>query len=257
MRVFSDSKDHHYFTEYIDIMTDKLFKILIITGIILFTPLMTAFSFDRTSISIHIAVSELEKAEAPQFIDNHILFTYFKRDDYIRRVAIAFDLDGYKQIFPFMKNENNVFFLVKAIPEKTRILNYRLIVDGVWISDPENSYSVYTPENIKISQLKIPENYMDTASTPIIEDNGNVKFVFRDKTNKNVYLSGNFNNWDPFMLKLKEDERDPGTYEISLRMSPGKHFYTFISDGVTVRDPNNPHKVTDSRGNPISYIEIN
>ncbi len=257
MRVFSDPKDHQYFTEYIYIMTDKLLQILLIPVILLFMPLNAAFSFDGSNISLHIAISELEKASAPQFIDNHILFTYFTENKYVRLVAVAFDQDGYKQIYPFMKNENDVFFLVKNIPEKTGVLNYRLIVDGVWTDDPENPMTIYTPENLRISQIKIPESYSEDEESPIIDSNGNVKFVYRDLSNKNIYLSGNFNNWDPFMLKLKEDEREPGTYVISLRMSPGKHYYTFISDGVTVRDPNNPHKVYDSRGNPVSYIEIN
>ena len=59
------------------------------------------------------------------------------------------------------------------------------------------------------------------------------------------------------MLKMKEDAEDPGIYTISLRVAPGKHFYTFVSDGITIQDPDNPHKAYDSRGNAVSFFEIN
>ena len=123
-----------------------------------------------------------------------------------------------------------------------------------------NNNSFPSPENLRISHLVIPKGngaINRAPTTPFIYDNGNVEFIYEDKENKHIYLTGNFNNWDPFMLKMREDKEDPGTYTISLRMAPGKHFYTFVSDGITIQDPNNPKKALDSRGNAVSFIEIN
>ena len=228
-----------------------------VLSILIFMNIMTAFGIEGNSLSIHIEISELTEAHSPMFIDNHILFTYYNGKKYTRRVAIAFGYDNYRQVYPFMKNEYNVFFFIAEIPEKTDFLNYRLIVDGVWTHDPVNDNSFLSPEQIRVSNLNIPKRFNEYFTTPLIYDNGNVRFIYKDQENKHIYLSGNFNNWDPFMLRMTEDKKDPGTYTISLRMAPGKHFYTFVSDGITIQDPNNPNKALDSRGNAVSFIEIN
>lgn len=219
--------------------------------------IITAFGVEGNSLSIHIAISELVEAHSPLFIDNHIIFTYYAGGKYTRRVAIAFESDNYKQVFPFMKNEYNVFFYIAKIPEKTDFLNYRLIVDGVWTHDPINDNGFLSPEQLRVSSLHIPKKFNEYFTLPLINDNGSVRFIFKDQENKHIYLSGNFNSWDPFMLRMEEDKKDPGTYSISLRMAPGKHFYTFISDGITIQDPYNPKKAMDNRGNTVSFIEIN
>ena len=237
-------------------MTDKLIRILIISSIFVFINIMTVFGMEGNSLSIHIEISELTEARSPMFIDNHILFTYYNGKQYTRRVAIAFESDNYKQVYTFMKNEYNVFFFIKKIPEKTDFLNYRLIVDGVWTHDPINNNSFLSPGQIRVSSLIIPKKFNDFFTTPLINDNGSVLFIYKDQKDKHIYLSGNFNNWDPFMYKMTEDKKVPGTYTISLRMTPGKHLYTFISDGITIQDPSNPKKALDSRGNAVSVISL-
>ena len=257
MRVFSDSKDHHYFTDHIYSMKDKPIKFSIISSILIFMNIMPVFGMEGNSLSIHIEISELTEAHSPMFIDNHIIFTYYNGRKYTRRVAIAFESDNYRQIYPFLKNEYNVFFFIAEIPEKTDFLNYRLIVDGVWTHDPINDSSFLSPEHLRVSSLNIPESFSEYLTTPLINDNGNVQFIYKDQENKHIYLSGNFNNWDPFMLRMVEDKKNPGTYTISLRMAPGMHFYTFVSDGIIIQDPNNPKEALDSRGNAVSVVEIN
>ncbi len=238
-------------------MTDKLIKFFILSSILISMNIMPAFSIEGNSLSIHIEISELTEAHSPIFIDNHILFTYYNGKKYTRRVAIAFGYDNYRQVYPFVKNEYNVFFFIAEIPEKTDFLNYRLIVDGVWTYDPINDNSFLSPEQLRVSSLNIPKRFNEYFTMPLINDNGNVRFIYKDQENKHIYLSGNFNNWDPFMLRMVEDKKDPGTYTISIRMAPGKHYYTFISDGITIQDPNNPKKAIDNRGNAVSFIEIN
>jgi Glycogen recognition site of AMP-activated protein kinase len=256
MRVFSSSKDREYFTDYSCNMTDKFIKIFLTAASLMFIIIIPCFSNSGQSLSIHIEVSELKEAKNPMFIDNKILFTYFNGKNYTRRVAIAFDIDGYKNVYSLQKNEYNVFFLARNIPEKMAYLNYRLIVDGVWTDDPHNENNFLSPENIKVSRVNIPDIFREQVTYPIIETNRNVKFIYKDDSNKNVYLSGNFNNWDPFMLKMYEEKENPGTYSISLRMSAGQHFYKFITDGLSVQDPNNPGRAYDLRGNAVSIIRV-
>lgn len=256
MRVFSYSKDHNYFTDYSCNMTDKFLKIIFAFATLIFITSIPAFSQDGYSLSIHIEVSELKEAKSPVFIDNRILFTFSGGEKFIRRVAIAFETDNYRQVYPLLRNENNVFFITKEIPKKTTYLNYRLIVDGVWTEDPMNTNGFLSPEGIKVSRIDIPVKYSDQAVSPLIGTDRNVRFVYKDISDKQVYLSGNFNNWDPFMLRMEEESENPGTYSISLRMAEGNHYYKFVTDGVSIQDPNNSKKAYDSRGNAVSLISI-
>jgi hypothetical protein len=233
-------------------MTDKFLKQIYAIIALLFIASIPSFSLDGYSLSIHTEISELKAAKSPFFIDNRILFTYFDGNKFIRRLAIAFESDNYKSIYPLLKNENNVFFITRKIPKEIESVNYRLIVDGVWTDDPINMDNFLSPEQIKVSRVIIPARYRDEHVSPIIGNNKNIKFIYKDDSNKLVYLSGNFNNWDPFMLRMKEERENPGTYSISL----SNHFYKFIADGVSIQDPNNPGKAYDTRGNAVSVLSI-
>jgi len=237
-------------------MTDKFLKIILSIIALTFIVIIPAFSLGGYSLTIHIEVSKLRESKSPMFIDNKILFTYFNGKDYTRRVAIAFEADNYKNIYPLTKNEYNVFFITREIPKTTDYINYRLIVDGVWTNDPVNVNSFLSPERFKVSKIVIPNIFKEQISSPLIENNRNVKFIYKSETNKNVYLSGNFNNWDPFMFRMKEEIENPGTYSISLRMSEGNHYYKFVANGVSLQDPNNPDKAYDNRGNAVSMIMV-
>ena len=256
MRFFSRSKDNSYFTDYSNNMTDKFLKIITTIAVLIFFVIIPVFPTSGYSLGIHNEISELREAKSPIFIDNKIIFTYFGGKNFIRRVAIAFDTDNYRNVYPLSKNEYNVFFVTMEIPKKTEYLNYRLIVDGVWTNDPVNENSFLSPDRFKVSRILIPENFTQQISTPIIGTNRTVKFIYKDQTNKKIYLSGNFNNWDPFMLRMEEESENPGTYSISLRMTEGNHYYKFVADGVSVQDPNNPQKAYDSRGNAVSFISL-
>lgn len=238
-------------------MTDKFLKIILSIIALTIIVIIPAFSLGGYSLAIHIEVSELRESKSPMFIDNKILFTYSNGKDYTRRVAIAFEADNYKNIYPLKKNEYNVFFITRDIPKTTNYINYRLIVDGVWTNDPVNVNSFLSPERFKVSKIVIPYIFRKQISSPLIDNNRNVKFIYKSETNKNVYLSGDFNNWDPFMFRMKEDSKNPGTYSISMRMSPGNHYYKFVTDGISIQDPNNPQKAYDSRGNAVSILTIN
>ena len=231
-------------------------RILYFLTVLIFIGILPVSASNEYSLSIHKEISELVAAKSPVFIDNQILFTYFKKNIYIRRVAIAFASDNYSTIYPFMKNGNNVFFYARKIPINLHCIKYRFIVDGVWMNDPQNSNTVLSSDNFPVSSIDIPQRYFEKPNSPIIGNNKNVRFIYKDNTNKNVYISGNFNSWDPFMFKLKEDIKHPGTYTISLRLSPGVHYYKFIADGVAVQDSGNPLKAYNSRGNAVSVIHV-
>ncbi len=52
---------------------------------------------------------------------------------------------------------------------------------------------------------------------------------------QSVFLSGNFNQWDPTSNPLKRDKN--GMWKISLNLNPGQYEYRFLVDGEWQNDP--------------------
>jgi hypothetical protein len=53
---------------------------------------------------------------------------------------------------------------------------------------------------------------------------------------KNVFLSGDFNNWNISTLPMKREGND---WVITVHLSAGKHLYKFVVDGKWIKDPAN------------------
>lgn len=109
---------------------------------------------------------------------------------------------------------------------------YRFIVDGKWIMDPNNSNIVENEFGEYNSVLDIKK-----ATSFILYDNLNAK---------SVVLSGTFNNWSETELKMTKI--DIG-WTYTLYLSGGKHHYKFIVDDNWIVDPDNPVKEYDEYGN--------
>nr|WP_247649199.1 glycogen-binding domain-containing protein [Lutibacter sp. B1] len=116
---------------------------------------------------------------------------------------------------------------------------YKFIVDGNWMEDPDNP-------------LKKRNEFNGFNS--LININKLITFKLDNHLNaKKVILSGSFNNWDEnnySMLKTKSG------WEYSIKLSGGKHHYKFIVDGNWIVDPKNSVKEYDYDGNINSVCII-
>ena len=82
-------------------------------------------------------------------------------------------------------------------------------------------------------------------------------YTFRLKgfaTAKKIYLSGDFNNWDPTSLLMKH-EGDEWTF--SVHLSPGKHTYKYFVDGSWITDPGNKLWEQNQYGTGNSVVWMN
>jgi hypothetical protein len=87
------------------------------------------------------------------------------------------------------------------------------------------------------------------AAVRVAEDEVFFTLVFPGA--KEVYLVGDFNNWNATVEKL---ERFGDSFEISLYMVEGSYRYKFVVDGKWIVDPDNPG--TDpKRGSPLVLVE--
>lgn len=62
-----------------------------------------------------------------------------------------------------------------------------------------------------------------------------VLFEFQAPGTREVYLAGDFNNWDTSSTPMKKDKK--GIWKTALSLKPGKYEYRFLVDGNWVNDP--------------------
>lgn len=116
---------------------------------------------------------------------------------------------------------------------------YKFIVDGKWITDPDNPFTIGDIDH-RNSIRAIEPNYA---------------FNLKGFTNANeVLLSGNFNNWaDPGYKMVKADDG----WHFPIYLPAGKYIYKYVVDGKWITDPNNPQYEENQfgTGNSVIWIE--
>lgn len=116
---------------------------------------------------------------------------------------------------------------------------YKFVVDGKWITDPNNPLTEADAEGIHNSVLYL----------------GNpVKFTLKGYTDaKQVILAGSFNNWNETAFVCQKSS-EGWTYQINL--PKGNYPYKFIVDGHWITDPNNKFYQTDNQGHTNSILVV-
>lgn len=216
--------------------------LLIISGFIYAEPV---------TVQLHLAITEAMKAEPPTVIDNHLVLTY-KGDRTFRFVGAAFKHEDFKVIHPFYKNSNGIYVLTYPLQEGISYLEYRIVADGLWMPDPENNNVTVDSGGLTLSCFIVPEKEGPPESPQ--NDHGVLTFHYFGAPNQKVYLYGDFNDWDPFMYRMKEGAG--ASYKYTIRLSPGKYRYKFIVEGTAMADPLNDNKVIDIFGQTASVFTI-
>jgi hypothetical protein len=231
----------------------KSAKYVILTIFLLIPPATAAI--EPPDLTMHLEIRQMDEAKEPYFVGNNCIITY-KANHPIRYVGAAFEHEQFSTIHPFIKNDSDTFILIFPIETNSTIeeLQYRLVVDGLWMADPNNPNARYDNNGIKISIIDVPDRLSIITSAPIQEPDGKVRFIYRGPRERNIYLVGDFNNWDPFMHKMHEVR--PGFYQCRLQLLPGRHYYYFVSNGLKMLDPLNADQGLDYEGEEVSYFSV-
>lgn len=202
-------------------------------------------------------VTKLDKASVPQVTDNYIIFT---EPTGPRFIGIAFDFENFQTIHPFNihrnydlegKVTNSVMFYLLERPADLKEISYRLIIDGLWTSDPINPDSVYDDESgISLSRLNIGS----TKPQITYAKAGGTKFIYNGEPGQTVRLCGNFTNWDSWIYELEETE--PGFYELDLPLPEGKYYYNYYLGMNAVVDKTNPNRAYTDDGRVTSVLIV-
>ncbi len=75
---------------------------------------------------------------------------------------------------------------------------------------------------------KLLENEMKTSKK--------IDFILSAPEAQNVFLAGDFNDWEANPHPLKKDNK--GNWKINIDLMPGRYEYRFFVDGVWQNDPN-------------------
>lgn len=207
----------------------------------------------------------------PEIFEDGVIFT---APSSYRRVGIAFAHEGFAQVYWFRKllfpkdnptleeeknkkkppyTDSGILFYVYTVPEHIRELEYRLVIDGLWTTDPGNPESRMTPSGLTHSVVAIPTTSGKAPST-FDAPEGSLSFSYTAPPGESVTVAGNFNGWDPFMYTLQE--KTPGRYSLTLPLPPGTYQYVFFHRGQRVLDPHNPNRVYTKDGKIASVALI-
>ena len=116
---------------------------------------------------------------------------------------------------------------------------YKYIVDGEWITDPENPFTT-GETNFLNSFLAVKQNHI---------------FILKQHSDASkVILSGSFNGWNKTGYRMVEKE---GIWIFPLYLKPGKYIYKYIVDNNWIIDPSNDLWEENEYGTGNSVLWIN
>jgi len=219
---------------------------------ILFIPAAGLSALEGTSR--HIKVVETTEAAAPVIMDDAIFFSC-KPAYPARYVGIAFAHEEFRKVHIYERNEHGVLFYFYPIPKGVHCLEYRIVIDGLWTTDPKNPLRTRAAAGISMSHFEIPPRTDDLfLRSPVIRADGSVEFNLRAPSGREIFLSGSFNGWDPYMYRLAEVS--PGLYSFTIRLLPGTYYYIFQFGGRKYLDTLNPQRGQDMDGYEISVLSV-
>lgn len=208
--------------------------------------------------TIDTIIKGIKEVGKPYVSNDCIVFT---AEDTARHVGLAFDFDNFKTIhslerlvtYTYDNNEkNSVLFYILPLPKDSSKISYRMIIDGLWTTDPKNPQKEYNKE--ARTWLSVV-NYPYTGIEKTVSNTDFVKFVYEGNPGEKIRLAGSFTNWDSFIYYLQETSN--GHYELELPLPAGTHYYTFYNGLDVILDENNPNKVYTPEGRVACVISVN
>jgi hypothetical protein len=243
--------------------------------------------FAAALLVICICASEAADTESYQFIDRLLGYTepgppelyedavLFTASSSLRRVGVAFAYEGFAKVYWFRQllvpqdplgapvpkgrkkpapyKDSGILFYVHQPPEDLGELEYRLIIDGLWTSDPANPL-VRRDKTTGLRASVLPLPNVKKSPGPLDGPKGSLSFNFKGPSGESVTVAGSFNDWDPFMYELIENPA--GVYTLTLPLPPGTYQYVFFHRGEQYLDPYNFRRVYGKNGKAVSEIVI-
>jgi hypothetical protein len=209
----------------------------------------------------------------PRVFEDSVIFT---ASGVYKRVGIAFLHEGFANIHQFKKllvpinetaefdekqkqpvetlRDSGLLFFVYTVPPGVDSLEYRLVFDGLWSTDPYNPNRKFNVKSgIEHSVAPLPPR---TAPLPLeAERFDGIVFTYRGAGGgERITVAGDFNGWDPFMYELKETQ--PGFYTLALPLPPGTWRYIYYRNGEKLVDYSNTAREYKKDGSAVNVAVV-
>jgi hypothetical protein len=244
--------------------------------VILFALTFSAVSaLDPESYNFIEYLLSLPAPGAPEIFEDAIVFT---APSNYKRVGVAFAHENFGEIHwfkkllipineteafdptakipPRMLKDSGILFCAYTVPQNARSekeFEYRLVIDGIWLSDPLNHRKRYDFNlGAELSVTSAPVMTRDEQGEG--RDVGILTLNYKTESGETVTVAGDLNGWDPFMYQLREIS--PGNYRLQIPLPAGTWRYVFFHRGQRILDPANLDKVYSKGGMVANVIEI-
>lgn len=231
------------------------------------------FAVDIESYDFIDKLLSIETPQAPQIFEDAVIFT---ASSSYKKVGIAFSHEDFSKIYPFKKllvpvsdiqnldengknapetlRDSGILFFVYTVPPTLKNLEYRLVFDGLWSSDPYNPLRKFnTNTGIEHSIAHVPPRPEPAPNGA--EPFGGVVFSYRsENSGEYVTVAGDFNSWDPFMYELKETRR--GLYTLAVPLPPGTWRYVYYRNGEKFIDYSNAAREYAKDGSAVNVAVV-
>ncbi|HDP80195.1 MAG TPA: hypothetical protein ENN21_05065 [Spirochaetes bacterium] len=186
-----------------------------------------------------------------QVIQNGILVSYKNRN--AKKVMIAGDFNSWTPA-PMERSVSGVWYYLYSDPDSDVQCRYKLVVDGLWTSDPGNPNRDDDGAGSYVSLLGAPRAAEGTQLSFRRAGRDYIEFRLYKPEARMVSLVGDFNNWNPENDLLEKDHN--GVWRLKKRLTPGSYRYRYIVDGRWMPDLYNENTASDSNGKLCSLLKV-
>lgn len=213
---------------------------------------------DKDNSEYETLVINIDHLGAPYIKGNYAIFT---ADKHARHVGIAFDFENFRTIHSFKlrtikdaeyKVIDSFYFYICELPKTVQSVKYRIVVDGLWTTDPLNTNTIYNEDTGITLSLLDATRYIPQITEQ--QKKGIVHFVYQGASGEQIRLGGNFTNWDSWIYEMAEVQ--PGIYQLDLPLPPGQYEYAFYSGLTTLVDKGNPNRCYTPDGKEASLVVV-
>jgi len=227
------------------------------TGVFIFLLLISgrlgSLFCETFDTELHLEIANLKQASAPRVVGSNILLSY-SAPPISQSIALALEHEDYRTLHRYQKNKHGIFVLALPLPEGKQKIRYRLVVDGLWTTDP-NTKKEEDSRRFPVSYFIPPDSTGAPESGVEFLADGRTRFTYRGASGSKVSLLGDFNRWDPFLTPMPESPIYPGVYSVALKLPDEARFYQYALNGKRITDPANPRFARNGWDETISIIK--
>ncbi len=228
---------------------------------------ISAFASNHREIPMYYySLKFLKKADSPvitrmvrvdkissgkKILSKGILFTYKNRKALDVKIGGNFNFWNPESM---QRSDNGVWYFFLEGERAQKKIEYKLNVDGIWITDPKNRNRMDDCSGSYISFVHFQKDREGKQISYRLVDNRTVEFRIYNPQAKLISLVGDFNHWNPENDLLQKGT--DGIWRLRKRLPAGTFRYRYIIDGEWSADLYNSRSASDSSGEICSFITL-